>query len=176
MGTIQLLPPTTEEEWTHVENLITEFKEWDAQQCQALGFDRDEVLSVFYPDDMGAIRRDSVPPGGRFLLAVDANSPLGCAGFRSLTSSECELYDVYVRPGARGRGVASMLLHRLMGDAKAVGYQGMVLETAVFMLSAHSLYRALQFQTREPYRAIPEKFAEATLWMECRLSGLSARL
>ena len=64
-----------------------------------------------------------------------------------------------------------MLLRRLMGDAKAAGYQAMVLETAVFMLGAHSLYRALQFQTREPYRAIPEKFAEATLWMECRLSG-----
>jgi hypothetical protein len=64
-----------------------------------------------------------------------------------------------------------MLLRHLMSGAKAAGYQAMLLETAVFMLSAHSIYRALQFQDCEPYRAIPPKFAEATLWMECRLSG-----
>ena len=168
-GTIQLLSPRTEDEWSQAEVLISELQEWDMQQSQALGFDRDDILSVFYPSDMGDIRRDSVPSGGRFLLAVDASSPLGCAAFRRLTSTECELYDVYVRPRSRGRGVASMLLRHLMSDAKAAGYQTMILETAVFMHSAHSLYRSLRFKARDPYRAVPSRFAKATIWMECSL-------
>ena len=45
----------------------------------------------------------------------------------------------------------------------------MCLETAMFMRDAHSLYRALNFKVREPYRRIPAKFAAATMWMECRL-------
>jgi GNAT superfamily N-acetyltransferase len=170
-GTIRLLSPSTEEEWGEAEVLIAELKEWDVQQSQALGFDRDEVMSVFYPDDIGGIRRDSVPPNGCLLLAVDAGSPVGCAAFRRLTSSGCELYDVYVCPSSRGRGVGSMLLRRLKSDAKAAGYQTMFLETAVFMHTAHSLYRSFHFHARDPYRAVPSRFAKATIWMECRLAG-----
>jgi ribosomal protein S18 acetylase RimI-like enzyme len=166
---IRLLSPGNEEDWRQADLLISELKEWDAQQSQALGFDRDEVLSVFYPDDIGAVRHHSVPPNGRFLLALDADSPVGCAAFRQLSLNECELYDVYVRPRARGRGVASMLLRHLMREAQAAGYQTMFLETAVFMHSAHSLYRSLHFQARVPYRAVPSKFAKATIWMECTL-------
>jgi hypothetical protein len=62
LGPIRILSPTTGEEWHHADVLISELKEWDVQQSRALGFDRDEVLSVFYPGDTGDIRRDSVPP------------------------------------------------------------------------------------------------------------------
>jgi len=168
-NTIRLLAPVTEEDWIQAERLITELKEWDVQQCQPLGFDRDDVLNTFYPDDMESIRRDSVPPHGHFLLAVDASSPVGCAALRRFNDTACELYDVYVRPDARGRGVALMSLRRLMSDAKAAGYQAMLLETAVFMHSAHKIYRSLGFQNREPYRAVPSRFAGAAIWMECRL-------
>src|SRR5581483_7905374 len=165
--TIRLLSPGTVEDWAQAERLMTELKEWDVQQCQPLGFDRDDVLNTFYPDDMESIRRDSVPPHGRFLLAVDANSPVGCAAFRRFDDTACELYDVYVCPVARSRGVAPMLLRRLMSDAKTAGYQAMLLETAVFMHSAHKIYRSMHFQTRGPYRATPTRFQQATLWMEC---------
>ena len=170
-GAIQLLSPGTEKEWGQAEALIAELKEWDVQQSQTLGFDRDEVLSVFYPDDIGRIRHDSVPPDGCFLLAIDAGSPVGCVALRRLTSTVCELYDVYVRPSSRGRGIASRLLRHLMSNAQAAGYQTMRLETAAFMHSAHALYRALQFRTRDPYRAVPARFSKATIWMECRLPG-----
>jgi ribosomal protein S18 acetylase RimI-like enzyme len=170
-GTIRLHSPDTEEEWDQAEALIAELKEWDVLQSQALGFTRDAVASAFYPDDIEGIRRDSVLPNGRFLLALDASSPVGCAAFRRLTPSGCELYDVYVRPSSRGRKIASMLLRRLMSDAKAAGYQTMFLETAVFMHTAHSLYRSLHFQARDAYRPAPLMLAKATIWMECRLVG-----
>jgi GNAT superfamily N-acetyltransferase len=168
-GAVRVVSPTTEDDWQDADVLITELKEWDLLQSKDLGFDPDEVLSVFYPDDIGDIRRDSVPPDGCFLLARDAHLPAGCAAFRRLTANACELYDVYVRPTSRGRGIGSLLLEQLIGEAKARGYHTMCLETAKFMHDAHRLYRSLQFYMREPYRSIPAMLAEATMWMECKL-------
>jgi GNAT superfamily N-acetyltransferase len=165
---IQIVAPTSEDDWRTADLLIAELKAWDLEQSQALGFDPDEVMSIFYPND-GDIRQDSARPRGCLLLARDAHWPLGCAAFRRLTSTACELYDVYVRPTARGRGIGLLLLQQLIAEAQAGGYHTMCLETAKFMHDAHRLYKSLQFHVREPYRSIPVMFAEATIWMECRL-------
>ena len=166
---VRIIEPTTGDEWYRAGILIGELKEWDRRQSEALGFDGDEVLGVFYPDDIGDIRQASAQPEGCFLLAMEANDPVGCAAYRRLSSTACEAYDVYVRPTCRGRGTGSTLLQRLMRHAAVAGYNAMCLETATFMHNAHKLYRSLGFQDRDPYRRIPAKFVDATMWMECRL-------
>jgi GNAT superfamily N-acetyltransferase len=167
--TIQIRSPTTDDEWREADALIAEFKQWDLQQCEPLGFDAHTILSVFYPDTIDDIRRDSVSPNGCFLLARDGDLPVGCAAFRRLTSSACELFDVYVRPIARGHGLARLLLEQLISNARLAGYRSMCLETASFMQDAHKLYRSLGFKLCEPYRSIPPALAPVTLWMECHL-------
>lgn len=167
--TIRVLSPTTDDEWHYADVLITELKEWDVHESEAFGFTRDEVIDVFYPGGIGDIRRQSEPPDGCFLLAMDGALPVGCAAYRRLSSYACEAYDVYVRPTHRGRRIGSDLMRRLVGAATSAGYDAMCLETAMFMTVAHSLYRSLRFQVREPYRSIPPRFAEGTMWMECRL-------
>jgi GNAT superfamily N-acetyltransferase len=166
---IQLLLPRTENEWRNAGMLIAELVEWDLRQSESLGFSPDEVRSIFYASESD-IRRDSVPPLGCLLLAVDGGMPLGCAAYRRLNSETCELYDVYVRPESRGRGIGSMLLRRLMVGAKNAGYCAMCLETASFMHDAHKLYGSLRFRERAPYRTLPTKFAKVTLWMEAHLA------
>src|SRR6185437_7433613 len=106
---------------------------------------------------------------GRMLVAMDANQPVGCAAFRRLTSNACEAYNVYVRPSHQGRGIASRLLQQLLSDARGMGYRTMCLETATFMLSAHKLYRSLSFRVRSPYRILPDRLTNVTIWMECTL-------
>lgn len=165
----RILSPTTEEEWRHADTLIDELKEWDVRESTALGFDPEEVLNVFYPQDIADIREDSAPPHGRLLLAMNGSEPLGCMAFRRITPIECELYGVFMRPAARGRGMASMLLAQLKSDARAAGYRTMRLETATFMRNARRLYETHGFQPREPFRTVPAQFANATLWMECVL-------
>jgi len=64
-------PPGTEEQWLQARALISELKAWDARQAQALGFDPDDVMHVFYADEN--IRRDSAPPAGCVLLAAEAS-------------------------------------------------------------------------------------------------------
>lgn len=168
---IRVLSPTHDDDWIYVESLIAELKEWDIRQSRALGFADEEVLRVFYPDDVEQIRQQSAPPDGCFAIAMDGSTPAACAGFHRLSPGKCELYDVYVRPGYRGRGIGSSLVQRLLALAGAAGYQAMCLETASFMLTAHKLYRSLQFRVRAPYRDIPAKLADVTMWMECRLPG-----
>jgi ribosomal protein S18 acetylase RimI-like enzyme len=166
---IRVLSPTTDHDWKHAEILIAELKEWDVRQSLALGFDHDEVIDVFYPDGIDEIRRQSRAGDGCFAIAIDASVPAGCAGFRRLGPGTCELYDVYVRPEHRGRGIGSALVRRLLSQASAAGYEAMCLETASFMLTAHKLYRSLHFQVRDPYRSIPVRLADVTMWMECKL-------
>jgi ribosomal protein S18 acetylase RimI-like enzyme len=166
---IRILAPTTEGEWRHADTLIDELREWDVGESRALGFQPHEVLSVFYPEEIGDIREDSAPPHGRLLLAMDGGRPLGCVAFRQMTSSTCEVYGVFVRPDGRGRGIGSMLLRQLQNEARIAGYRSMWLETATFMRNAHRLYRAHGFRVRDPYRTVPKQFADATMWMECAL-------
>lgn len=168
---IRMLSPNTDDDWTYAELLIAELKAWDVQQSRALGFDHDEVIDVFYPDGIEQIRRQSALPDGCFAIAMDVSVPAGCAGFRRLSPSRCELFDVYVRPGHRGRGIGSALVQRLLKQARAAGYAAMCLETASFMHTAHHLYKSLHFHVREPYRGIPARFADVTVWMECGLDG-----
>ena len=167
--TVIIRSPGTEEEWQQADVLQSELKAWDVRESEARGFVSDEVMSIFYPNGLGDTRQERMPPAGCLLLATEEKMPVGLAAYRQLTSNECELYDVYVRPVCRGRGIASRLLRTLMSSAKSMGYRAMCLETAMFMRDAHSLYRALNFKAREPYRRIPAKFAAATIWMECRL-------
>jgi GNAT superfamily N-acetyltransferase len=165
---VVLRSPGCEMEWAAVEKLIAELRTWDQNQSSALGFDPAEVRALFYPDGINEIRRDCVPPAGRLVLSIDAGKPAGVAAFRQLTAQTCELYNVYVRPANRGRGIGSLLLHALLNEARAAGYHSMCLETATFMRDAHGLYRRLEFQAREPYRTVPEKFIPVTMWLECR--------
>jgi GNAT superfamily N-acetyltransferase len=170
-ATIRVLSPADDVEWHYADVLGAELKAWDVRQSEALGFDADEVINVFYPDTISDIRKHSIPPDGRMLIAMEANLPVGCAAFRRLSSSACEAYNVYVRPSHRGRNVASTLLQRLLGDARGMGYRTMCLETATFMSNAHKLYKSFSFRVREPYRSVPDGLADVTIWMECTLSG-----
>jgi GNAT superfamily N-acetyltransferase len=166
---MEIRSPGSDEEWHHAKVLREEMMEWDVVECRALGFSREEVVDTFYSADHDEIVSASVPPEGGFLLAMDGDVPLGCAAFHRISDTSCELYDVYVRPAARGHRLATLMIERLMADARAAGFQKMVLETATFMVHAHKIYRALGFTVREPYHEIGAKWAPVTLWMECRL-------
>ncbi len=168
-GTVEVFSPATDDEWRHAATLIAELKQWDLKQSEALGFDGEEVLRLFYPGDIDDLRRESLPPDGCLLLAMDGSVPVGCAAYRRLTADTCELYDVYVRSTSRGRRVGLRLLERLMRNSGAAGYRRMCLETATFMHDAHELYSSLGFEVRSPYRSIPATFVDATIWMEREL-------
>ncbi|MGH8991663.1 MAG: GNAT family N-acetyltransferase [Acidimicrobiia bacterium] len=86
-----------------------------------------------------------VGPGGRLLLARAGGEGIGVATLKPVDAAIAEVKRMYVRPEARGRGVARALLQRLVEDARAEGYRTVRLESLRFMTEAHALYRSLGF-------------------------------
>jgi len=111
------------------------------------------------------------PPGGRLLLAMQggAGNPgvaIGCAALRRFDQEACEMKRLYVRPAFRGQGAARELVKVLIGVARSIGYQRMLLDTLPSMQEAHKLYRTFGFQEIPSYQKnpIPEAlFFELTL-------------
>lgn len=112
-----------------------------------------------------------VPPRGCFLAASMGGETVACGGYRALPDGAVELKRMYVRPAARGLGVARTLLARLEREAVAQGVGVIRLETGVRQPEAVALY------TSAGYARIPNYGTHAqdhrSLCFEKRLGGAS---
>ncbi|MCU0634119.1 MAG: GNAT family N-acetyltransferase [Gemmatimonadaceae bacterium] len=105
-------------------------------------------------DELAKLPGIYAAPAGRLLLASDGSGPVGCAALMPRESLGCELKGLYVRPQARGKGVARRLATTAIETARAIGYRQMLLETRATMFEAQALYRSLGFQ---PERRAPAR-------------------
>lgn len=94
------------------------------------------------------------PHGRLYLVRVDGQAA-GCVAMRPLDQGRCELKRLYIRPAFRGRGLARRLMERLLADARAEGYQAMLLDTFPFLSRAVDLYRRLGFYEIPSYNNTP---------------------
>lgn len=109
------------------------------------GFDREAA----------ALPGEYAPPGGALLLAVEAETAIGCVALRRIDGRTCEMKRLYVRPGARGRGVGRLLAEAVLVEARRIGYARMKLDTVASMDAANALYRSLGFVSTTAYRFNP---------------------
>lgn len=86
------------------------------------------------------------PPHGVFLLAEVAGVPAGCGGLRRHSAESAEVKRMYVRPTARGLGVARALLAALEDFALEAGYREVRLETGTEQPEAMALYVSAGYQ------------------------------
>lgn len=80
---------------------------------------------------------------------------MGTGALRPLEGGLCELKRLYIRPAFRGQGLAEQTVRRLIGDARALGYRRMVLDTFPFLAGAIHLYRKLGFREIPSYNGAP---------------------
>jgi ribosomal protein S18 acetylase RimI-like enzyme len=99
--------------------------------------------------------QEYAPPAGTFLLALRETEFLGCGAFRRFSETACEMKRLYVRPAGRNLGIGRQLALALISEAKALGYQRMLLDTLPSMQSAQSLYKSLGFEPTTAYRFNP---------------------
>ena len=113
---------------------------------------------------------EMAPPGGRFLVAYLAGTPVACGTVKRFDDSTGEIKRMYVRPEARGRGVARVVLAELERAARELGYERVVLDTGDRMPEAQALYRSSGYTETADYNGNPW----AAVWFEKRL-GPSSR-
>lgn len=102
-------------------------------------------LVAMYPEDVGTVFRfgeDDVAAGrGAFLIAYAGSEPIGCGALRTVGDGVGEVKRMYVRPAARGQGVARAVLAALEAEARRLDFRRLVLETGVRQGPALALYR-----------------------------------
>ena len=89
-------------------------------------------------------------PNYLYLAEVDGQAA-GTGGLKEITPEVAEIKRMYVDPAFRGRGVGRAVLERLVEDGRTAGYRLLQLETAVWMVEAHALYRSCGFTDAPPF-------------------------
>jgi GNAT superfamily N-acetyltransferase len=88
------------------------------------------------------------PPDGGFFVAYVDGEPAGCGAWRSWAGSGdvAEVKRVFVRPQARGIGLAKQIMAALEEDARAHGRTRIILETGTRQPEAIALYQHLGYE------------------------------
>ena len=108
-----------------------------------------------YDDEIRDLRmKYGLPDGRLYLLRIDGR-PAACIALRKLDDERCEMKRLYVRPAYRGRGIATALLQRVIGEARAIGYRRMLLDTLPFLETAIRMYRKAGFYEIPCYNDSP---------------------
>ncbi|HET7668136.1 MAG TPA: GNAT family N-acetyltransferase [Mycobacterium sp.] len=144
MGTWRIDILTGPDAVATVEPVFREYLDWMLER-----FARDLGIDEVDPD--GSRERayfaetlQFLEPPGRLLVArLDGD----IAGVGALKPTDiphtAEIKRMFVRPAARGKGIARALFERLLSDARAAGCTSVRLETLSFMTEAQLLYRSV---------------------------------
>lgn len=154
----------------------TQYIDWiDAAVQDHFGLALPDLLGMSIPDyAQGALEKlcEGNPPDSVFYVVFEGETPLGMGGLRKLGDGVAEVKRIYVSPESRGGGTGAKILDRLISDARAFGYQQLLLETGPFMTSAHRIYEAAGFEDTQPFdeAEVPEALRHDWRFMRCTLS------
>lgn len=86
------------------------------------------------------------PPHGAFLVGWVDGEAVACGGLARYDQSTAEIRRMYVIPSTRGRGLSREVLAALEGEAHALGYSFVRLETGNRQAAAIGLYVSAGFE------------------------------
>ena len=123
-----------------------------------------EAVGVVAREDPAEFRAHYFGEGSGVWLARDGEEIVGCIALRPLDAiaSAGEVKRLYVRPQARGRGVAGLLLDALHGYASRAGYATLYLDSKDDLTDAIRFYRKRGYEPCERYNENPQ----ATVFMK----------
>jgi len=104
-----------------------------------------------YEEELASLPGKYLPPDGRLYLIYLEGKLAGCIALRRFDETRCEMKRLFVRPQFRGLRLGQILAQRIIDDAKAIGYQAMVLDTLRSLESAVTMYRRMGFEEVAPY-------------------------
>jgi ribosomal protein S18 acetylase RimI-like enzyme len=105
--------------------------------------------------ELDGLPGDYAPPLGALLVASDVTLLVGMIGLRPIDDRICEMKRLFVRPEARGRGLARQLIDGILAEARRLKYHEIRLDTLPMMGDAQNLYVAMGFADIEAYYDTP---------------------
>lgn len=112
------------------------------------------------------------PPRGRFYVATFEGRLSGFVALKPIDNETCELKRLFVRPTARGQNLGTQLVNRLIRDARAIGYQKIILDSHKKMVAAHTIYRMAGFKDVPAPADFPEALKPVVVFMERDLATI----
>ena len=106
--------------------------------------------------DLDDIDAEYFQRGGRFsVLEAPGGVIIGTVGIRPVSPGVCELRKMYLDSRWRGRGLGRMLLDHGLAEARRLGFNRVVLETASVLKEAIRLYERYGFRPYKPEHLVP---------------------
>ncbi len=105
-------------------------------------------------------------PYGRLYVAYCEDEIAGCIALRKLSNTQCEMKRLYVKPEFRNKGIAKILVAKVISDAKEIGYNSMLLDTLPFLQTAIEMYKKIGFYEIDCYNDSP---LDNTIYMKLDL-------
>jgi putative acetyltransferase len=126
---------------------------FDAPESQALLRELNtDLIRRYRGDDHPSVVGPDTLEVVSFLVARDdAGRQLGCVALRRRDDGSLEIKRMYVRPEARGTGLADRLLAEAEGRARALGAERVKLETGLAQPEAMAVYERNGYEPIEPY-------------------------
>ena len=95
--------------------------------------------------DLRDVNAAYISGGGAFRVLLDDERIIGMYGLHRESPDVVELRKMYLEPRYKGRGLGKALLEDATGQARALGFATMVLETNTCLVEAVGLYRCFGF-------------------------------
>ena len=133
----------------------------------------DELGALYSPEQRHSLNLEAVfKPHIRFFLARRDNEVVGCGGV-AVFDDFAEVKRMYVRPQARGQGVADAVMAKLVGVTRDEGLSVLRLETGISSFPALAFYRRAGFRdcpAFAPYASLPPEQVACSAFLEMRLA------
>jgi ribosomal protein S18 acetylase RimI-like enzyme len=105
--------------------------------------------------ELDGLPGDYAPPRGVLLVAAGGDRYAGMIALRPFDTRICEMKRLFIRPEARGLGLARRLIDALLAEARRLGYAEIRLDTLPMMGAAQALYEAMGFVDMPAYYDTP---------------------
>ena len=147
--------PATDADIPAVRDMVREYTDWIALDLAFQEID----------EELAGLPGQYAPPRGALFVAADGSDLVGMIALRPLdepvsaanggTVPAAEMKRLFVRPGARGQGLAKRLIAQVIDEARRLGYAEIRLDTLPMMGDAQALYAAMGFADIGAYYDTP---------------------
>lgn len=152
--------------YDHPEEVRTLFSEYTQRIIDGDSRFRDYLAIQHFDEELLHLEAKYGHPFGRLYLAYCNQTLAGCIALRKLDNSRCEMKRLYVRPPFQRNHIGSILVDKVISDARSIGYSSILLDTFPFLDIAIRMYRKLGFYTIPRYNDSP---MDSTIYMQLDL-------